>query len=191
MIQHPLPVSLLIFDADDTLRRETKNRPPYGWNRSGGWELFPDVRPTLARYDWGAVGFGIASNQGGIGSGHVTEYEVVRELYRMLYQIFPSYPFVYTEANEAYQRRRMPERGSPIRISTGRPQDKPADRKPHPTMIWDLMREYGIARAYPHHNPHVLFVGDSEDDLGTARNARVMFMPAWEFFNRPEEPLRS
>src|SRR4051794_12721950 len=76
---------LLIFDADDTLRRTIiagKSCP----DGPGEWELLPRVRDVLSAISWDRDGYslGIASNQGGVASGYLTRENASRLLVDMV-----------------------------------------------------------------------------------------------------------
>jgi D-glycero-D-manno-heptose 1,7-bisphosphate phosphatase len=155
----PPGVRLVIFDADNTLRRTTAaGKPcPHGLDE---WELLPGVRETLARLDWaGGVRLGVASNQDQVAYGHLT-LAMARRLLRDM-----------------------------VSAATGRaPVDAciqlcphalevPCDcRKPAPGMLLRIMADVGASPA------ETLFVGDAATDAEAARRAGVAFTWAADFF---------
>lgn len=157
------PLKLYIFDADGTLRRTTVEGQPCP-NKPGEWELIPGVKERLAEIDWGAGGarFGVASNQGGVGVGHMTfaaAYELLAEMVVAAFGV------------------ETPPAGS-IEICPHAPHATCACRKPKPLMLLRLMHRFGAPRD------ETLFVGDMDRDEEAARRARVQFMWAHEFFVR-------
>src|SRR4051794_34713629 len=65
---------LIIFDADDTLRRTVVPGKPCP-HSPDEWVLLPGVRSVLSQIRWGMPGapyLGIASNQDQVAYGHVT-----------------------------------------------------------------------------------------------------------------------
>lgn len=157
------PVKLYIFDADGTLRRTTAPGLPCP-NRPGDWELIPGVREQLAEIEWRAheTHFGIASNQGGVGVGHMTYAMAYRLLADMVVQAFGV---------------KAPPAGS-IEICPHAPHANCPCRKPKPQMLVRLVHRFGVRRE------ETLFVGDMERDEEAARRAGVRFLWAHEFFNR-------
>lgn len=157
------PVKLYIFDADGTLRRtivEGQMCP----NKPGEWELIPGVRERLAEIEWGAGGarFGVASNQGGVGTGYLTFDAAYRLLAEMVVAAFdvPAPP------------------GGSIEMCPHAPHADCACRKPKPLMLTRLMRRFGARRD------ETLFVGDMDRDEEAAARAGVRFIWAREFFGR-------
>ncbi len=76
--------SLIIFDADGTLRKCTVPGQVCP-NADDQWELLPHVKEKLFRIRWGAPGlgrvaFGIASNQAGISKGYLSAATAYRLL---------------------------------------------------------------------------------------------------------------
>ncbi|HEX8723008.1 MAG TPA: HAD-IIIA family hydrolase [Pyrinomonadaceae bacterium] len=156
------PVRLYIFDADGTLRQTTVPGLPCP-NRPGEWELIPGVRERLARIDWGAARFGVATNQGGVGLGYMTLAAARSLLDEMVFEAFG----VRAPAGSVEICPHAPHRGC-------------ACRKPRPGMLLRLMSRF---KASP---DETLYVGDMDVDEGAARAAGTRFMWAHEFFGRPE-----
>lgn len=143
-------IKLYIFDADGTLRRTTVEGQPCP-NKPGEWELIPGVKERLAEIDWGAGGarFGVASNQGGVGVGHMTfaaAYELLAEMVVAAFGV------------------KTPPAGS-IEICPHAPHANCACRKPKPLMLLRLMHRFGAPRD------ETLFVGDMDRDEEAARRA--------------------
>ena len=155
------PIKLYIFDADGTLRRCTVPGQPCP-NRAGEWELLPGVRERLSQINWGGedgARFAVASNQGGVGLGYFTEEEA-----RAL---------LVETAREAFGAE--PPAGS-VEVCTHAPHAGCACRKPKGEMIVRLMRRFGARRD------ETIYVGDMETDAEAARDARVRFAWAKDFF---------
>ncbi len=157
---------LHIFDADWTLRRCTVPGQPCP-NRAGEWELMPGVKERLARLDWNTHTLAIASNQGGVGLGHlsgVTAHGLLRDLYIEL---------IGKEPNPDH-----------IQVCPHRPDEGCKCRKPRPAMLTHLMQ---VTRTPP---GLTLFVGDQESDLQAAIAAGCGFAWAAAFFGwPPKQPL--
>ncbi len=160
---------LIIFDADGTLRYCSIEGQPCP-NRAGEWKLYPGVTETLAAYDWAhpgeasGVGYGIASNQGGVGVGYFKEDTAVRLLEDTFREAFGFNPVEGT-----------------IELCPHVPHSGCGCRKPDPAMLNRLMKFYG---ALPE---DVLFVGDRDADKKAADNAGCAFQWASEFFDRDPE----
>lgn len=156
---------LIIFDADGTLRYCTVEGQPCP-NTSDQWELYPGVKDTLAGYDWktpgeGEIGYGIASNQGGVGAGYFSEDTACQLLKDTFVEAFGF----------------EPESGT-IEMCPHVPYTDCGCRKPSPAMILNIMGKYGTSKE------DVLFVGDRDADKNAAVNAGCDFMWAFEFFDR-------
>lgn len=159
-----VPVRLYVFDADGTLRRTTVPGLPCP-NAPGEWELIPGVRERLARIDWGAARFGVATNQGGVGLGYLTLSRARSLLDEMVVAAFGV----------------RPPPGS-VEICPHAPHWRCACRKPEPLMLQRLMRRFGASKE------ETLFVGDMDRDEQAARRAGTRFMWARDFFGWAEEP---
>lgn len=156
---------LIIFDADGTLRYCTIEGQPCP-NTSEQWKLYDGVKEVLERYDWGnpedgKVGYGIASNQGGVGSGYFSEETAYKLLTDTVVEAFGF----------------LPEDGT-VEMCPHIPYTDCGCRKPEPAMILKLIDKYGVEPD------DVLFVGDRDADENAAKNAGVDFIWAWEFFER-------
>jgi D-glycero-D-manno-heptose 1,7-bisphosphate phosphatase len=152
-------IDLYIFDADGTLRRCTvRNRPTP--HEDDEWELLPNVKERVQkilsrRPD---VVLAIASNQGGIELGYLSKSKA-RKLLDDLYR----------ELTGKHAPKGM--------IQLCPDYEKPSNcRKPKPGMLLKIMKQ---AKASTN---KTLFVGNSEDDRLTAKNASVRFMWAKTFF---------
>lgn len=158
---------LIIFDADGTLRRTTVPGQPCP-NRPGEWELISGVKEVLSKFNWGSpaehkVGFGIASNQGGVGYGFLSAEMARALLADMVGEVFDGFV-------------------SPglIQMCPHRKDDDCRCRKPEPLMLQRLM---WVWNARP---SDTLYVGDMDSDREAAERAGCDFMWAWEFFGWPE-----
>lgn len=154
------PVRLFIFDADDTLRRtRVPGQPcPHGPEE---WELLPDVRAVLQRYDWSSSGLrvGIASNQDHVGYGLVSETLARRMLSDMVRAAFG--PLQPPARIELCPRAVPPPHGC---------------WKPSPRMLYRIMAHF---RVPPH---RTVFIGNSVSDRRAAVAAGSRFMWRDDFF---------
>ena len=202
MITHPLDYRLIVFDADGTLRccreHSTSLWAAPCHNSPDAWRIADRVPETLVLYDWSRIGFGIVSNQAGIALGLVSEETVKNEIEKVIYQLFPRWPYFETmtvSANpeHAYQSTIKPIRlpmhhdwwGSQhiYRYAPFAPDASSYARKPSPWMLLELARIFGDRLD------RTLYIGDSAEDEEAAQRAGVTFMPAWQFFGRPEQPF--
>lgn len=157
---------LIIFDADGTLRYCTVPGQPCP-NRDGEWELYPGVAEKLSEFRWvppgdgPGTGYGIASNQGGVGVGYFSG-----ETARGLLEDTVQRAFGFS-----------PAQGT-VEICPHAPRSGCDCRKPAPGMLVRLMDLYGVEPS------EVLFVGDREADRGAAENAGCDFQWAKDFFFR-------
>ena len=160
---------LIIFDADGTLRYCTVEGQPCP-NRAGEWKLYPDVIDKLAPFDWVhpgeefGVGYGIASNQGGVGVGYFPESTAMKLLEDTFREAFGFNPAEGT-----------------IEMCPHVPHSGCGCRKPDPALLNRLMELYGVSPE------NVLFVGDRDADRNAALNAGCDFQWASEFFDRDPE----
>ena len=161
--------SLIIFDADGTLRYCTVEGQPCP-NRAGEWELYPDVIEKLAPFGWvhpgekSGVGYGIASNQGGVGVGYFSESTAMKLLEDTFREAFGFSPAEGT-----------------IKMCPHVPHSGCGCRKPDPAMLDSIMTLYEVPPE------QVLFVGDRDADKNAALNAGCDFQWASEFFDRDPE----
>ena len=159
---------LIIFDADGTLRYCTVPGQPCP-NKDGEWMLYPDVIKKLAGYNWthpgtgSGVGYGIASNQGGVGTGYFAEHTAMK----LLEDTFTS-AFGFTPAEGT------------IQMCPHIPHSGCSCRKPSPDMLHSLMNLYEVLPQ------NVLFVGDRDADKNAALNAGCAFQWVSEFFDRAD-----
>jgi HAD superfamily hydrolase (TIGR01662 family) len=152
---------LLIFDADDTLRRTTvPGRPcPYGPNE---WKLLPHVRRCLRRLLAAHPGLrlGLASNQDRVGYGQIPEVTARALLHDL--------------ARESFGRE-LPR--DAVQLCPHVAAAGCRCRKPGGAMLERIMAFYGIPPE------RTLFVGDAEADRGAAHAAGTGFMAAATFFS--------
>ena len=152
--------ALVIFDADDTLRRtRVEGQPcPHG---PGEWELLPNVRETLKHYDWTRLRLGVASNQDHV-SFALLSHSMARRLLRDMLEAAIGEP-----AARAF-----------IRFCPHNRDDRCSCRKPQPDMLLDICASAGVAPA------SALFVGNAFTDLQCAMRAGTSFAWSEVFFNR-------
>lgn len=166
---HPLPFRLIALDADGTLRGCTvAGRPP---NRADEVVILPNVKETLAQYDWlgGHYRAGIISNQGGVALGYLTYQQCRRMLEDLLRAV----------TGVSWPR-------SAVRLCPHAPDAGCICRKPQPAMLEGLIEHY-TRHGQLDHKGEVLYVGDQPSDWDTARAAGVTFLWAKHFFGWEED----
>jgi D-glycero-D-manno-heptose 1,7-bisphosphate phosphatase len=145
---------LVIFDADDTLRRTTTAGKPCP-HAADEWELMPGVRDVLQRRSWNQSDgpfLGIASNQDQVAYGHLsptTARDLLRELARAATGCVPADPAL-----------QLCPHALNVACSC---------RKPEPGMLQAIMRHYGVGAN------HTLYVGNHEVDREAAARAGTAF----------------
>jgi D-glycero-D-manno-heptose 1,7-bisphosphate phosphatase len=172
MPSHPLDYDLFLFDADGTLRVCTVPGQPCP-NQPDEWELMPNVKKTLAAYDWNTKCACIVSNQGGVGLGYLSEGMAHTMLAQTLIAALERWP--------------TPRH---IFMCTHMPEDKCLCRKPLPGLIEKAVTRYAC-RVWPGEavedvRQRTLYVGDMESDRECAAAAGVDFMWAQDFFGWKE-----
>lgn len=150
--------SVVIFDADNTLRRTLVPDQPCPHAR-GEWELMPNVADVLRGVAWERVRCAVASNQDHIGYG-LLSHAMARELFRDL-------------VSEATCGR---ARDPVIRYCAHRLEEACDCRKPAPGLLLDIL---GTLHARP---GDAVFVGDHRVDEAAARAAGIPFVWAQELF---------
>lgn len=155
---------LVIFDADDTLRRTLVPGQPCP-RAPGEWELMPGVRERLRGIAWGReLLLGIASNQDQVAYGHLSEAMARRLL---------------VDAARCATGHEPP--AGAVQLCP-HALEVPCDcRKPAPGMLRRIMDHYQVAPAA------TLFVGNASGDEEAARRAGVRFAWAHHFFGWHEE----
>ena len=149
---------LIIFDADDTLRRTTVPGQPCP-HREGEWELLPNVREKVHALA-PDVSLGVASNQDQVGYGHLS-FETARALLAATLRQAAGRPVPLPAIALC----------PPVLEVTCR------CRKPAPELLLRVMRFYGIPPS------STLFVGNAASDQLAARRAGTRFWWAREFFD--------
>jgi D-glycero-D-manno-heptose 1,7-bisphosphate phosphatase len=154
MSPFPPQIQLVIFDADNTLRRVTVPGRVCPWGPDE-WEPLPGIREALTGTAWGEGGLrlGLASNQDQVFYGHLSAEMAQRLL---------------MDAAEAATGHR-PEEGAarfcPHAMDAGC-----ACRKPAPGLLLEVMAHFRIGPG------QTLFVGDAEIDREAAARAGVAFL---------------
>lgn len=163
-ITHPVPYTLLMFDADGTLRGCTvPGRPP---NTPEEAVLLPGVEVILSRYAWKLTHYcGIASNQGGVALGYIPEATCAAMLRDLMHDAsWQSWPEMV------------------IRYCPHAPQAGCRCRKPAPAMLHDIMLYWHKQDAIS--GPaDCLYIGDLSSDRDAAANAGIDFCFASAFFD--------
>jgi len=154
---------LVIFDADDTLRRTTTPGQPCP-HRSGEWELIPGVRETLSQLPWddpSGPRLGLASNQDQVAYGFLTS-EMARRLLRDL-------ALAATGLAPADAALQLCPHALDVQCDC---------RKPNPGMLLRIMEHYGVGPE------ETVFVGNDSSDCEAAQRAGVSFLWADKLFRR-------
>lgn len=156
---------LMIFDADDTLRRTiTPGKPcPHA---PGEWELMPGVREVLGRQAWNQAHgpfLGIASNQDQVAYGHLS-FAMAQDLLRDLARAATG----HVPADYALQL-------CPHALDSSCP-----CRKPEPGMLLTIMQHYGVSPA------ETLYVGNDAVDQEAAARAGTAFTWSQDLFGYRE-----
>ena len=173
-MKHPIPdIQLLVLDLDQTVRGNSKAgwRPP---NHLGEQFIYRGVAKTLALYVDAGITVKFATNQGGIGAGHVTEEQteaLLQETMDLLNKEIGKEIFDLDDVDYCPSM----EKTHP-------------NRKPNPGMLnnWAEYMDFdGSERA-----TQAMYIGDRYSDLQAAFNAGFRFAWAWDFFEhvpvRPE-----
>lgn len=154
MSPFPPHIRLVVFDADDTLRRVTVPGRVCPWGPEE-WEPLPGIREALAGLRWaeGGLLLALASNQDQVFYGHLSAAMARRLL---------------LDAAEAATGHRPPEgaaRFCPHAMDAGC-----GCRKPAPGLLREAMAFWGVGPGA------TLFVGDAAGDREAARRAGVAFL---------------
>jgi D-glycero-D-manno-heptose 1,7-bisphosphate phosphatase len=151
---------LVIFDADDTLRRTLVDGQPCP-HAPGEWELLPGVAMGVHRllHRRPAVRLGVATNQDHIGYGLLEERAARALLQAMI---------------EAAAGRRIDD--GAIAICPHAATAGCGCHKPAPGLLHAVMEHYRVPPV------RTLFVGDAPTDQEAALRAGVSFRWAWDFF---------
>ena len=156
---HPLRYRMLLFDADDTLRRCTVPGQPCP-NRPDEWALLPNVVETLATYAgrYGARYAALVSNQGGVALGYLSWWTAHGLLEACAKAALPA-----SLSHCVYLCPHLSSADCPC-------------RKPSPLLLLKAIevRQCSLAES--------LFVGDQESDREAAARAGVDFCWAADFF---------
>lgn len=179
-IIHPLDYALVVFDLDGTIRRCRKHRGPCH-NAESLWELISDVPDIFAQYEWGEVGFGTASNQGGVGLGFLGLDIVWNEEAKTLDLAFAKTRWMANIYSWTDLLSFIKGGMHFIEFAPASPYASSPYRKPSPYMLLRIVDAWG-ARL-----DRTLFVGDSPEDQQAAERAGVAFCWAWQFFDRRED----
>jgi HAD superfamily hydrolase (TIGR01662 family) len=165
---------LLICDADGTLRRCTVPGQPCP-NKNSEWEVIEEARDWLSQIDFVTeYYFAIASNQGGVSLGLISEVDAMQMLIDLAIKLVGKSALDFLGVTDNL------ELDTNIKICTSL--DKTDyDRKPNPGMLEKVMYNYGI-------KPHrTLMVGDMESDRLAAENVGCDFIWAWDLFGFEKE----
>ncbi len=157
----PIPYGLVIFDADNTLRRTLVPGQPCP-RAPNEWELLPGVAQRMRAIAWGSGGvwLGVASNQDQVAYGYLSE-ATARDL--------------LTEMISAASGHIPPP--DAIQLCPHAVDADCACRKPAPGMLLNIIHSYRMSTE------DTLFVGDAATDREAARRAGVSFCAASEFFS--------
>lgn len=149
---------LIVFDADGTLRYTAGglDRPPNELNEQCLIDRAVDALKTI---DWNTLQFGVASNQGGVGLGYLSQPKAGQLLRAMADAIQSDVDI-----------------GEPlIEFCPHAPSAQCPCRKPEPGLLERLTHRAGTT------NERMLFVGDRDTDREAAFRAGCAFLPARSF----------
>ena len=152
---------LVIFDADETLRRTTVPGKPCP-HAPAEWELMPGVRELLHGIPWNRQGgpwLGIASNQDQVAYGHLPislARDLLRDLARAATGVEPADPA--------------------LQLCPHAVEVDCSCRKPKPGMLLTIMKHYGVDPE------HTLYVGNHESDREAAARAGTVFRWSQDLF---------
>jgi D-glycero-D-manno-heptose 1,7-bisphosphate phosphatase len=152
---------LIIFDADDTLRRTTAPGKPCP-HAPDEWDLMPGVRDVLHHQVWNQAGgpfLGIASNQDQVAYGHLslaTARDLLRDLARSAAGCVPEDPALQLCPHA-------------LEVAC-------TCRKPEPGMLLAIMDHYDVSSG------HTLYVGNHEVDREASGRAGTAFCWSYDFF---------
>jgi D-glycero-D-manno-heptose 1,7-bisphosphate phosphatase len=152
---------LVIFDADETLRRTTVPGKPCP-HAPDEWELMPGVREILGGVPWNQEDgprLGIASNQDQVAYGHLSismARDLLRDLARSATGVEPADPALQLCPH-------------PLELDCH-------CRKPSPGMLLAIMRYYGVGAD------DTLYVGNHELDREAAARAGTAFCWSQDLF---------
>jgi len=155
-------VRLVIFDADNTLRRRTdlQKKAPL---TEDDWEIMPGIRDAIDSIRHYPIVFGIASNQACVGRKEIS-FSVA---YNMLFMLSLL----------------LNMRTSPlaVKMCPHTPEDKCECRKPQPGMLNDIIDFWEVSPE------ETLFIGDALTDHQAAENAGCQFMFIEKFLEQGKE----
>lgn len=151
---------LLIADADGTLRQCTVPNQPCP-NQPDQWIVIPAAKHWFSQVDWSKSYFAIASNQGGIELGYLSE--------KLAYQMLKDLAIELTG--------HFPPLGS-LQICSSMDKAHP-DRKPNPGMLLKIMQRWLCTPE------QTLYVGDLASDRQAAEAAGCDFIWAADLFALP------
>ncbi len=155
---------LILFDLDGTLISAYMDNPDRQYHR---WQILSGRRELLAQLQMEGHQLGIATNQGGVGLGFVTQTAFYRKIQLVLetLELPTDLPVAvcFAHPNAPRKHYRLP--------------DQLARRKPNPGMILELANTYSEQASQG-----VLYVGDRPEDRQAARAAGADFTHADDFF---------
>ena len=167
---HPLSsYRLVIFDADDTLRRTTVPGQPCPY-RAGEWELMPGVREKLLPVPWETPGgphLGIASNQDHVAYGRLSlaaARSLLRDLALAATGVIPA--------------------DAAIQICPHPMNSTCECKKPRPEMLLRIMAHFGVPPEA------TLFVGNAPVDRDAAAAAGVGYCWADALFGTERKAVQ-
>jgi len=161
-------LGLIICDLDGTLISSYMGTPNRRYN---DWHVLPGRVEMLAALGEQGHRIAIATNQAGVAFGHVTESQARRKIAAALVALgLPddtpiAVCFAHPQA-KSYRYRNRAELGR---------------RKPSGAMLRELMDAAGA-------HEDVVYVGDRPEDRQAARDARIAFRWAGEFFQHIDQP---
>lgn len=165
MPDHPLPVDLLLFDVDNTLRECIVPGQPCP-NADDEWRLKSGVAEALAHY--ADTPMALVSNQGGVAYKFLTADRAWALLWSCLRTVRGGR---LLRTDDVYFCPHRPDDGCPC-------------RKPSPYMLLRAIRDQWELRGNCMPRAQCLMVGDMASDQEAAARAEVPFVWAKTFFNQ-------
>jgi D-glycero-D-manno-heptose 1,7-bisphosphate phosphatase len=158
---------LYIFDADTTLRRCTVPGR-FCPNKPDEWEPIPWAQERLRSIDWSGNDFAIASNQGGVAKGYLTE----RSALNMLHDLAEIMTCGVIGVRAT------------IHICPHASDGDCECRKPRPHMLQRAMLIHSVGPS------QTIMIGDMDTDQQAAENAGVEFAWIWDFCGKTRDEWR-
>ena len=168
---------LYLFDLDGTLISSYMDAPGRNFDT---WQLLPGRQEMIARLIHLGHDVALVSNQAGVAFGLVTEQDVIKKLGRVAMVLGFASISMHDGGQPMNAGWDLPRLSCFVCYNDSRARSRQyqdaSRRKPSGAMIREAMAEFSAAAD------DVLFVGDRPEDEAAARDARVRFQWADQFF---------